>query len=139
MAVIKFKIGANIFYNEEEYQIKSYPSLDEVLIKLATKPFNEKVVKVSTLIKDPRNAQEQSRELVDISDKDFEEALEKYKIIEPLLNLEKRTAKDVKAVAKKHKKGIATIYRWLDTYETFNTVSSLSHAYKNCGAKGKAV
>jgi len=138
MAVIKFKIGANIFYNEEEYQIKGYPSLDEVLIKLTTKPFNEKVVKVSTLIKDPRNAQEQSRELVNISDKDFEKALEKYKIIEPLLSLEKRTAKDVKAVAKKHKKGVATIYRWLDAYETFNTVSSLSPAYKNCGAKGKS-
>lgn len=138
MAVIQFKIGTNIFYNEEEYQIKGYPSLDEVLIKLTKKPFHEKVVKVSTLIKEPRNAHEQSKELVDISDKDFEKALEKYKIIEPLLTLEKRTAKDVKAVAKKHKKGIATLYRWLTTYETFNTVSSLSPAYKNSGAKGKS-
>ncbi|MBS4067347.1 MAG: transposase [Sulfurimonas sp.] len=137
MAVIQFKIGTNIFYNEEEYQIKGYPSLDEVLIKLTKKPFNEKVVKVSTLIKEPRNAHEQSKELVDISDKDFEKALEKYKIIEPLLTLEKRTAKDVKTVAKIHKKGVATLYRWLDAYETFNTVSSLSPAYKNCGAKGK--
>lgn len=138
MAVIQFKIGTNIFYDEEEYQIKGYPSLDEVLIKLTKKPFNEKVVKVSTLIKEPRNAHEQSKELVDISDKDFEKALEKYKIIEPLLTLEKRTAKDVKAVAKKHKRGVATLYRWLDAYETFNTVSSLSPAYKNCGAKGKS-
>ncbi|MFA7355197.1 MAG: Mu transposase C-terminal domain-containing protein, partial [Sulfurimonadaceae bacterium] len=102
------------------------------------KPFNEKVVKVSTLIKEPRNAHEQSKELVDISDKDFEKALEKYKIIEPLLTLEKRTAKDVKTAAKTHKKGVATLYRWLDAYETFNTVSSLSLAYKNCGAKGKS-
>lgn len=138
MAVIQFKIGTNIFYNEEEYQIKGYPSLDEVLIKLTKKPFNEKVVKVSTLIKEPRNAHEQSKELVDISDKDFEKALEKYKIIEPLLTLEKRTAKDVKTAAKTHKKGVATLYRWLDAYETFNTVSSLSLAYKNCGAKGKS-
>jgi len=138
MAVIQFKIGTNIFYNEEEYQIKGYPSLDEVLIKLTKKPFNEKVVKVSTLIKEPRNAHEQSKELVDISDKDFEKALEKYKIIEPLLTLEKRTAKDVKTAAKTHKKGVATLYRWLDAYETFNTVSSLSPAYKNCGAKGKS-
>lgn len=138
MAVIQFKIGTNIFYNEEEYQIKGYPSLDEVLIKLTKSPFNEKVVKVSTLIKEPKNAQEQSKELIDISDKEFEKALEKYKIIEPLLGLEKRTAKDVEAVAKKHQKGIATIYRWLTTYETFNTVSSLSPAYKNSGAKGKS-
>lgn len=138
MAVIQFKIGTNLFYNEEEYQIKGYPSLDEVLIKLTKKPFHEKVVKVSTLIKEPRNAHEQSKELVDISDKDFEKALEKYKIIEPLLTLEKRTAKDVKTAAKTHKKGVATLYRWLDAYETFNTVSSLSPAYKNCGAKGKS-
>lgn len=138
MAVIQFKIGTNIFYNKEEYQIKGYPSLDEVLIKLTKSPFNEKVVKVNTLIKEPKNAQEQSKELIDISDKEFEKALEKYKIIEPLLDLEKRTAKDVEAVAKKHQKGIATIYRWLTTYETFNTVSSLSPAYKNSGAKGKS-
>lgn len=138
MAVIQFKIGTNIFYNEEEYQIKGYPSLDEVLIKLTKSPFNEKVVKVSTLIKEPNNAQEQSKELIDISDKEFEKALEKYKIIEPLLDLENRTAKDVETVAKKHQKGIATIYRWLTTYETFNTVSSLSPAYKNSGAKGKS-
>jgi putative transposase len=138
MAVIKLIIGKNITYNEEEYQIKGYPSLDEVLIKLTKKPYNEKVVKVSTIIKEPKNAQEQSNELVDINDKEFEKALEKYKIIEPLLDLEKRTAKDVEAVAKKHQKGIATIYRWLTTYETFNTVSSLSPAYKNSGAKGKS-
>ena len=138
MAVIKLDIGTNITYNEEEYQIKGYPSLDEVLIKLTKKPYNEKVVKVSTIIKEPKNAQEQSKELIDIDNKEFEKALEKYNIIEPLLALEKRTAKDVEAVAKKHKKGIATIYRWLTTYETFNTVSSLSPAYKNSGAKGKS-
>ncbi|WP_455757061.1 transposase [Sulfurimonas sp.] len=138
MAVIKLDIGTDIIYNEEEYQIKGYPSLDEVLIKLTKKPYNEKVVKVSTIIKEPKNAQEQSSELVDIDEKEFEKALEKYNIIEPLLALEKRTAKDVEAVAKKHKKGIATIYRWLTTYETFNTVSSLSPAYKNSGAKGKS-
>lgn len=138
MAVIKLDIGTKIIYNEEEYQIKGYPSLDEVLIKLNKTPYNEKVVKVSTIIKEPKNAQEQSSELLDIDDKEFEKALEKYNIIEPLLALEKRTAKDVEAVAQKHKKGIATIYRWLTTYETFNTVSSLSSAYKNSGAKGKS-
>ncbi len=138
MAVIQFKIGTNIFYNEEKYQIKGYPSLDEVLIKLTKSPFNEKVVKVSTLIKEPKNTQEQPRELIDVNDKEFDKALEKYKIIEPLLDLENRTTKDVETVAKKHKKGIATIYRWLTTYETFNTVSSLSPAYKNSGAKGKS-
>ena len=111
MAVVKLDIGTNITYNDDEYQIKGYPSLDEVLIKLTKKPFNEKVIKVNTLIKEQRNAQEQSNELVDIDDKEFEKALEKYNVIEPLLSLEKRTAKDVEAVAKKHKKGIATIYR----------------------------
>lgn len=138
MAVIKLDIGTQIIYKDQKYQIKGYPSLDEVLIKLTEKPYNEKVLKVSTLIKEPKNAKEQSNELVDIDDKEFEKALEKYKIIEPLLSLEKRTAKDVEDIAKKHQKGIATIYRWLTTYETFNTISSLSPAYKNSGAKGKS-
>ena len=138
MSVVKLDIDTKVFYEDNEYLIKGYPSLSEVLLKLTKPPFNEKVVKVSELIKDPNNSGKIDKELVDVNDEEFQKALEKYEIIEPLLKLEKRTAKDVQAVAKKNKKGIATLYRWIEKYETFGTVSSLSSSYKNSGAKGKS-
>ncbi len=138
MSVVKFEIGSVFILEDIEYQIKGYPALDEVLAKSTEAPFSEKIIKVSEIIREPRNAKRQSKELVDLSDEELNDAYEKFKIIQPLLNLQKRTAKDVAAVAKQHGKGIATIYRWLDKYESSTTVSSLKPTYENCGAKGKS-
>jgi putative transposase len=138
MSVVKLDIDTKVFYDDKEYLIKGYPSLSEVLIKFIKPPFNEKVVKVSELIKDPHNATKVIKELVDVNDKEFQKALEKFHIIEPLLELKNRTAKDAQKIAEQHKIGISTIYRWIKTYETFGTVSSLSNSYKNSGAKGKS-
>ncbi|KJZ13307.1 transposase [Marinomonas sp. S3726] len=58
-------------------------------------------------------------------DKEWELAVERYEIIKPLLLLKKRTAESVQTVARKSNKGVATIYRWLKTYEETGLVSSL--------------
>jgi len=136
--VIKFNIGTKLFYKDLEYQVKGYPSFDEVLLKREVKPFNERIVKVQELIKEPKNLKTQNKSLVETNEKDFEKALERYKIIEPLLELENRTAKDVEKVAKKNKKGIATLYRWLSIFEQYQTVSSLAAKREYCGGKGKS-
>lgn len=138
MSIIKLDIGTQIIHNDKHYIIKGYASFSEVLVKEVHPPYNEKIIKVSEIIKDPRNATVATKELVDLNDDEFEEAKERYFIIEPLLNLDKRTAKDVKKVAKKHKKGIATLYRWIERFETYGTVSSLSNSFQNCGAKGQS-
>ena len=41
-------------------------------------------------------------------------------------------------VAKKNKKGIATVYRWLSIFEQYQTVSSLAAKREYCGGKGKS-
>jgi len=139
MSVVKLTINSEIVYNDEKYIIKGYASLDEVLAKKTTAPYNEKIIKVSELIKTPQNSSDKtSAGLVDTNDKDFQKALERYKIIESLVDLPIRTGKDVEKVAKKNKKGVATVYRWLSTFEKFGTVSSLVDSYKNSGAKGKS-
>jgi hypothetical protein len=136
--VIKFGINTNIFYNDLEYRVKAYTNFDEVLLKRTVEPFNEKIVKVSELIKEPRNAKKLDKDLVEVKDDDFDEALKRYKTIESLLNLKNRTTKDVQAIAKKYKKGIATIYRWLSLYEEYGTITSLASKREYCGAKGKS-
>lgn len=106
MGVIKFNINSKIFYEDNEYIIKSYPSVDKVLLKQNTSPYKEIIVKVNDLIKDSKNANEPEKSQVEYEDKDLDKATEKYKIIKPLLEMENRTAKDVEKRAKRFKKGI---------------------------------
>lgn len=138
MGLVKFDIGSKIIFDDKEYVIKSFPSLDEVLAKLTTTPYNEKILKVSEIIKEPKNANEPTKSLVEVNDEKFRQAHERYLIIEPLLNIPNRKAKDVEKIAKQNNKGTATIYRWLSTFEKYNTVSSLATNRENCGQKGKS-
>lgn len=138
MGVIKFNINSKIFYEDNEYIIKSYPSVDKVLLKQNISPYKEIIVKVNDLIKDSKNANDPEKSQVEYEDKALDKANEKYKIIKPLLEMENRTAKDVEKRAKKFKKGIATLYRWIETFERYGTVSSLAGNRQNCGAKGKS-
>ncbi len=138
MGVIKFNINSKIFYEDNEYIIKSYPSADKVLLKQRNSPYNEIIVKVNDLIKDSKNANEPEKSQVEYGDKALDKAKEKYEIIKPLLEMENRTAKDVEKRAKKFKKGIATLYRWIETFEKYGTVSSLAGNKENCGGKRKS-
>ncbi|MCR1816386.1 Mu transposase C-terminal domain-containing protein [Aliarcobacter butzleri] len=136
--IIKFEIDSKIFYKDLEYIIKGYPSFDEILLKRDIAPFNEKIVKVHELIIDPKNIKENGKTLVGLEQKDFDKANERYEIIKSLVDKKDRTASDVLKIAKKYKKGIATIYRWLNTYEQYKSISSLASKREFCGAKGKS-
>ena len=138
MGVIKFNINSKIFYENNEYIIKSYPSTDKVLLKQNISPYKEIIVKVNDLIKDSKNANEPIKSQVEYDDKALEKAKEKYEIIKPLLEMENRTAKDVVKRAKKFHKSIATLYRWIETFNKYRTVSSLAGNRENCGGKGKS-
>ena len=107
--VIKFEINSKIFYKDLEYVVKGYPFFDEVLLKRDVTPFYEKIVKVKDLINEPKNIKENIKTLVDLEQKDFDKANEKYEIIKSLLDKKDKTAADVLKVAKKHKKGCYTI------------------------------
>lgn len=58
-------------------------------------------------------------------DKEWNKALERFEIIKPLLSIHQRSAEQVQQVAKKHSKGVATIYRWIKQFEETGLVSSL--------------
>jgi len=138
MSVIRFDIGKQFTCNDTMYVIKGYASFDEVLAKEIYPPYKESIIKVSEIIKESKNAVAIEKELVDISETEFAEAKERYLIIKPLLELEKRTAKDVQKLAKQHKKSTATLYRWIQKFETYGTVSALSNSFNHCGGKGKS-
>lgn len=138
MSIIKFDIGSTIYCQGLEYVIKGYAAFDEVLLKRNVEPFNEKIVKLNELIKEPKNIQVQPTSLSEANDEQFKKALERYNIIEPLLIQQHKSVKDVTKIAKKSGKGLATIYRWLRTFEKYGTVSALIPNFGQRGAKGKS-
>jgi len=137
MSIIRFDIGRKIIYDSTPYVIKGYASFSEVLAKEVHPPYKEKIIKINEIIKDPKNITASKKTLVDINDTEFSEAKERYLIIKPLLELEKRTAKDVQKIAKQHKKSPATLYRWIKKFEVYGTITALANSFDNCGAKGK--
>ncbi|QOP46455.1 Mu transposase C-terminal domain-containing protein [Sulfurimonas paralvinellae] len=137
MSIVRFDIGRRIIYNDTPYVIKGYASFSEVLAKEVHPPYKEKIIKINEIIKDPKNITASKKTLVDISDTEFSEAKERYLIIKPLLELEKRTTKDVQKIAKQHKKSPATLYRWIKKFEAYGTITALANSFDNCGAKGK--
>ena len=74
MGVIKFNINSKIFYEDNEYLIKSYPSADKVLLKCSISPYKEIIVKVNDLIKDSKNANEAKKSQVEYGDKALDKA-----------------------------------------------------------------
>lgn len=137
MSIIRFDIGRKIIYDATPYVIKGYASFSEVLAKEVHPPYKEKIIKINEIIKDPKNITASKKTLVDINDTEFSEAKERYLIIKPLLELKKRTAKDVQKIAKQHKKSPATLYRWIKKFEVYGTITALANSFDNCGAKGK--
>lgn len=137
MGIVNLNKDAKIFFEDREYIIKGYASLEKVLLKNIQKPFDEKIVRVSELIKNPKNSENIQREQIDLEDKELAVAVQRYEIIETLIKKEKTTNKDIEDVAIKHNKSTATIRRWLKKYKSVGSTSGLATSYYRSGAKGR--
>lgn len=76
------------------------------------------------------------RGIASISDKDWEKAEKAYAAIKPLLASPNRTRKDVAAAAKTADVDVATLYRWIEKFQSTLTVASLVRSDKNGGKDG---
>lgn len=76
------------------------------------------------------------KNIVSLSDKEWEKAQFRYNIIKPILE-RRRDYKYLSNIAKKNRISVPTIYRWIKTYEAYGTVSSLA-GKKRKGGFGKS-
>ncbi|MCS4299347.1 MULTISPECIES: Mu transposase C-terminal domain-containing protein [Acinetobacter] len=124
--------GTIITWNHVEYYLLDFVGLNKAILRnkitnqSAIAPINE--LKISN---ESENLIRQDLPLV--SDVDWQKAWDKYLLIKPLLDLEKneRTLEQVENVAKKAKKNVATIYRWLNKLEETGRVSTLLRKPRN--------
>lgn len=117
--------GMTVYYGAARYHVVDFASATQVLIKAENG--KHKTVAATELVPDLAQALTPIPDLGAIASSKWERAIEIYNAIEPLITMgsKSRTRTDVQRVADLAEKHIATVYRWLDDYETTGLVSSL--------------
>ena len=132
MEKINLNIGSKIFVNNQEYQIKKYVDLKNILaLNLATNKLE------NIYINYIKNEQETPSLIIheDIPESYWEEAKKRLEIISILLE-KKTTKQEINEIAIKNNLHCSTIYRWISQYKENNLLSSLLPKHISKGAKG---
>lgn len=123
-ASVQLSPGSHVRYQGQAYQIQHVIDLDEVVLldKDSGRVLHAKIADLepaagSELIKKP--------DLMDIPEKDWEEAQRRHGIIFPLLEMQGRTREDVAKRARDFDLHPNTLYGWMRSYEESGLVSSL--------------
>ena len=132
MEKINLNIGSKIFVNNQEYQIKKYIDLKNILaLNLTTNKLE------NIYINYIKNEQETPSLIIheDIPESYWEEAKKRLEIISILLE-KKTTKQEINEIAIKNNLHCSTIYRWISQYKENNLLSSLLPKHISKGAKG---
>ncbi|MEQ8239465.1 MAG: DDE-type integrase/transposase/recombinase [Cyclobacteriaceae bacterium] len=133
MSKFNLEIGTSVVFNKHRYKIVKLISLEQVL---AERDFDKEILKLPISKLTPWNPNKEESVIDLISDKDWEIANNRLKIIEPLLS-GKNKLRIITKLEKEHKIHRSTIYRWLGKYESSYMLSSLV-PNKRLGGKGKS-
>lgn len=119
--------GAVITYFGQTYCVRKFVSPEDVLAT-GVESGEDQLLKLSDITRSFGEAADQEAErldLVSIPEDDWQDALERYRALAPLLGLPSRTAAHVKVVADELLVSVATVYRWLERVERAGSVSCL--------------
>ena len=116
--------GTDVIWNDELYQLEQIKSLDHAII--VNEERNFELVKLSELIPLRKKQLKAISHSARVGSKaDWDKAMRRLEIIQPLLGKPNRTFEDVKSIAAESGKGPATIYRWLRKFEETGVTTSL--------------
>lgn len=115
------KIGTLVTHNEIPYVVIYFIDIHTALCKnLNTNTIEQ--IKVSEF---KIQSSQTQLDIMSIEDTTWEKAIEEFNIIKPLLNKLKRTREQVTQQSTKHNLSAATLYRWIQDYETNGVVTAL--------------
>ena len=126
-ATVTIHAGAVISYFGRTFCVRKLISPEEVLATDVAAG-EDQLLKLSDITRSFGEAADQEAErldLVSIPEDDWQDAMERYRALAPLLGLPSRTAAHVKVVADELLVSVATVYRWLDRVERAGSVSCL--------------
>jgi len=138
MKIININPGNEVMYKGERYLITRLIDLSSVMAENSKGGIAKLEIKdIQPLLNDnSTESVKSSLDLMAMSDEKWELAQERYEIIKPILE-DMGNGELVNEAAKKIKKNRATIYRWIDKYNSTGMVSSLINKDKR-GGKGKS-
>lgn len=123
-ASVQLSPGSHVRYQGQPYQIRHVIDLNEVVLldKDSGKVLHAKITDL-----EPAAGAEPIKklDLMDIPEKDWEEAQRRHGIIFPLLEMQGRTREDVAKRANAFELHPNTLYGWMRAYEESGLVSSL--------------
>lgn len=124
-AMLQLQPGTAVIYQNRLHRITHVLDLDEVL--LVDEETNQTShAKVSALEAAVGNAQPANRpELLQVLDKDWEEAKRRYEIIRPLLDKPDRSRQDVTERGKLFGHHTNTLYEWIQRYDDSHLLTAL--------------
>ena len=123
--VMTVGVGSIVLHEGRSYCVRRYASVNEVVAEDVIT--GEKIqLTMSVII---HNAGERQApnvpDLATIHEDDWQDAMEKYKAILPLLEMWPRPAEKVLAVANEYQVDLSTVYRWIKKFEKTRTIISL--------------
>jgi len=137
MARITIKPGNKVRHNNVDYEIVAATSASEVILRSLVDS-SQSIAPVDELhpFLSNNNAKKQLLHLEEYTEEQWAIARDRFSKIEPLLSVN-RTEAIVIARAKEVGVHKATLYRWIELYETTGQLSSLIPATKLRGGPGK--
>ncbi len=121
------QVGSLVSDAEKTYRVSHLISTDTVLaVELATGQSQRLSVEGLKLV-DPAQPKEakQDRDLLDYSEKDWEEGQRRLQAIKPLLENPLRSRAEAERIAAAHGVHVGTLYRWLAAYTDAGHVTAL--------------
>lgn len=124
------KPGQLVYWRNEPYIVLEIRGLSEVIVRSLDNESSD-VAHVTDLKMGPEPHERMQAPHVLARDKDWKTAIKRYELIRPLLEMHGRQTSDVAAVARKAKKSLTTIYRWITRFEEQGLVSSMLRAERS--------
>lgn len=132
MDMYEFKKGTTFTYQNTEYEISKQVDMDYVLAKNQI-THKDEMLAISDIVNDKQT--EKPERIEDISDKDWDTAKQRLKILKPIIE-QGLGKKEIIDIANKNNIHVSTIYRWKEKYEATGLLQSLVPNIKNRGPKG---
>ena len=125
LSIMRIVPGMTVRHGGARYQVADLASATQVLVK--DEHGQHKTISAADLIPDLEVPITPLPDIGVIEPSKWARAIEIYNVIEPLISMgsKARTRADVQKVADATEKHIATVYRWLDDYESTGLLSSL--------------
>ena len=132
--MIEVKVGNIVRYNGKDYLVEAFLSPTTILLKSQDESYIS--IKIDELDENPQLV---PMDIIPeaIDEKLLKEAKRRYEIIKPILDSTITTKKEIEKWAQENNVSVSSIYRWLKSFKTTNTLASLIPNYENRGGKGK--